>query len=296
MSKLTLPHNYKTGYPSPRDKYEVAELWSDVFHDSPEYIELFFNRVYKPENTLVIKRDGFIVSALQMIPYQLKIKKRIISVAYVCGVGTHPWERGKGLMRFLMRKAISEMEYRGYEIAIVIPSEPSLFDYYRKFKFRHPIDVCTGFHIINDNNLQNINDPYTIEACTKHHYPYFDRKQRERKRTILHDAYDFETILQEIRSDGGEAFVALENNIPAGMAFARKTAGKTTLIKEIFYDNDTIYQALYRHAGQLFDAEYIKIILPKAHYQYKIPVPYGLVRYINRCPILIDLHMSLMLD
>ena len=51
------------------NKPQLIDLWRTSFDDSEEFIKLFFDRVYKKENALFIKKDGKIVSALQMLPY-----------------------------------------------------------------------------------------------------------------------------------------------------------------------------------------------------------------------------------
>ncbi|MDR1224412.1 MAG: GNAT family N-acetyltransferase, partial [Tannerella sp.] len=136
----------RSQHPRPDDKQDVAALWQDVFQDSGDFVNLFFNRVYKPENTLVIKRDNRILSALQMIPYQLKIDRTVLPSAYICGVCTHPSERGKGLMNKLMSEAMEVMRQKGYLISTLIPAEPWLFDFYKKFGYTHPVNYKTETH------------------------------------------------------------------------------------------------------------------------------------------------------
>ena len=251
-------------FPSEKDKWNVAGLWQDSFNDSPEYIEFFFNRVYKPENTLVIKLNGFIVSALQMIPYKAKLGDQFLPVAYICGACTHPFERGKGFMKMLMHHAMFEMKRRGFSFATVIPAEPSLFDFYQQFGFTDAI--YQSIENLNYNKfLVNTLESYynlTFEECTPKHFQYFDRKQHERFRTIIHDAYDFELILHELNCTGGRSYAALNNNTPAGIAFAEKISKDTILVKDIFADTERVFTALYRYAFRLFDAQYVKIYSP----------------------------------
>ena len=286
-----------TSHPLPADKHEVARLWQDVFHDAVDYVELFFNRVYKPENTLVIKRDGRIISALQMIPYAVKLNERIIPTAYLCGLCTIPSERGRGYMKKLMHDAMNQMQKRGYGLAIVIPAEPSLFNFYREFGFTSPVNQTTAIHCYDDYiiNVREKNCPYIFETCTNEHFTYFDRKQQELEKTILHDASDYETILQELKIDEGQAFVALDHQTPVGMAFAKKCSPNTVLLKTMFADNLIISTDLQIHACRTFDAKNVKIILPKA--PAKESAPYGLVCMIdNQDYNLNDLFLSLMLD
>jgi len=248
-------------YPLPQEKEMVADLWQESFHDSTAYVELFFNRVYQPTNTLVIKRNGFIISALQMIPYKAKWEDKIIPVAYVCGVCTHPLERGKGLMKSLMRHAILELQKKGFHFAIVIPAGPSLFNYYRELGFTsliaHGVENRKfDSHFLTVFEKEN---NFSFEECTNKHFSFFNYKQNERRSTILHDENDFETILQELNCCGDKAFVALHNHIPVGIAFAERLSDNTVLVKEITADNEKIQTALYQYISRVFDAHYVKI-------------------------------------
>ena len=284
-------------YPSEKDKWNVADLWQESFDDSPEYVEFFFNHVYKPENTLVVKRDGFIVSALQMIPYKAMWCKKVMEVAYVCGACTHRFSRGHGFMKALVRHAKIEMKRRGFDFAVVIPAEPSLFDFYEKLGFTKKIFHQTQILPYNKHLVTTLESryPFTFEECTAKHFPYFERKQQERYRTIIHDRDEFETILQELKCNGGQSFVALENNIPAGMAFAEKISKDTIHVKDIMTDSKRIFNAIYRYAFKLFDAQYIKINSPRII--DKKSSEYGLACSLDRKDRkFYFFHMSLMHD
>jgi len=286
----------KISYPQPADKGMVADLWQVSFFDSPEYVELFFNRVYKPENTLVIKRNGFIISALQMIPYKAKIDDKIIPVAYVCGVCTHPSARGQGLMKSLIHQAKLEMYRRGFLFAIVIPAEPSLFNFYRELGFTSLIthgvkNIFLDSQLLTEFEKENA---YFFEECTNQHFTYFNKKQNERRHTILHDENDFETILQELNCCGDKAFTALYNDTPVGIAFVEKISSNTIRIKEITADNENIQSALYKYASKYFETQNVEINYPAT----SINDPgYGLACNLENT--IIDLHffnMSLMHD
>lgn len=101
------------------NKQQIIDLWRLSFNDSEEFIRLYFDRVYKEENTLVIEKNGQVVSALQMLPYTMTYYGTEISVAYISGACTLPSMRGKGLMRELLQNAFEEMKYRS--VAVTAP-------------------------------------------------------------------------------------------------------------------------------------------------------------------------------
>ncbi|MDR0572791.1 MAG: GNAT family N-acetyltransferase [Tannerella sp.] len=286
-----------SSHPLPEDKGMAAKLWQDVFHDTDVFVNLFFSRVYKPENTLVIKHSGKIMAAMQMVPYDIKIKNKIIPSAYICGVCTHPSERGKGLMNKLMHEAMSEMQKRSFSLATLIPAEPWLFDFYKKFGYTQPINYSIEEYTCQRQSdaVMKTNCPYTFAECANEHFPYFDSKQRERKCAVLHHAYDFETIIRDLKCDGGNAYVALDNKIPAGMVFAKKISDQSALIKEILYNDRQVKISLYEHVCEIYNVRHIKTRIP-VHPKEKTR-PYGLACILDkRIADIPDIYMSLMLD
>lgn len=60
-------------------KDEVKTLWKLCFNDSDEFTDLYFKMRYKDEVNRVIREDGKIISALQMIPYPMTFCDEVIS-------------------------------------------------------------------------------------------------------------------------------------------------------------------------------------------------------------------------
>ena len=60
-------------------KDEVKTLWKLCFNDSDEFTDLYFKMRYKDEVNRVIREDGKIISALQMIPYPMTFCGEVIS-------------------------------------------------------------------------------------------------------------------------------------------------------------------------------------------------------------------------
>ena len=308
-----------SSHPLPSDTAEVVSLWQTTFQDSDEFVDLFFRRVYRPENTLVIKSKGKIVSALQMIPYEVKVADSIIPSAYVCGVCTLTSERGKGLMKTLMREAINHMRQKGYGIATLIPAHPWLFEIYKSFEYTHPINYCLE-HYYNEagsgtpNNgdtpeksCNNFSD-YTITTYTDKYFSYFDKKQRERQCAVLHNEYDMENIICDLKNDNGNAWIALCGDTPVGIALANPVSEKDVVIKEILYDNTRIKEALIYRILNEYNTNTAKVRVPSQGQSVKASdtpsssinrkiYPYGLACILDkRITDLKDLYMTLMLD
>ena len=282
-----------SSHPLRSDIAEMISLWQSVFQDSDEFVNLFFSRVYKPENTLVIKNGDKIVSALQMIPYEIKIADSIIPSAYVCGVCTLTLERGKGFMKTLMNEAMDDMRQKGYGVSTLIPAHPWLFDIYRDFGYTYPINHSLEYYT---REVIPESSDYTFIPYSDKYFPYFDKKQRERKCTVLHNEYDVETIISDLIHDNGNAWVALYGDTPVGIAFANPISENEVVIKEILYENTQIKEALIYHILSAYNVNTTKIRIP-AHEANKKTYPYGLACILdNKITGINGLHMTLMLD
>ena len=286
-------NNKLSSHPLPEDREEMVSLWQTTFQDSDEFAYLFFNRVYKPKNTLVIKKDDKIISSLQMIPYEIKTAGGIIPTAYICGICTLTMERGKGFMSILMNDAFDLMRQRGYGIATLIPAHPWLFDIYRKYGFIHPINYCS--ELFYNNPSDKPEDDYTFIPYTNDYFHYFDKKQSERQCSVLHNPYDIENIILDLKNESGNAWIALQNDIPAGITFVKPDSEKIISIKEILYDNIQAKEALIRYSLYLYNVKTAKIRIPTTidckSYSY------GLYCFIDKqIADISNLYMSLMLD
>ena len=125
---------------------ECRDLWQRVFGDTREFVDLFLSDVYKPENTLVRYADGRVAAMLHIVD----IKTSYGPTGYLYAIATDPASRGRGLASELITEAVASLRERGYKAAMLIPSEPSLKDFYARFGFEdreYRIDFSEGFDL-----------------------------------------------------------------------------------------------------------------------------------------------------
>ena len=83
----------------PQEKKIVYGIWKQVFAgDDGGYTDYFFRTLYKPENTLVLKESGNIVSTLMRIPHSIMLAGHILETSMILGVATIPSYRKRGCM------------------------------------------------------------------------------------------------------------------------------------------------------------------------------------------------------
>jgi len=253
------------------DMPQLQALWKKVFGDADKFISLIFDSVIKPENALVIKLSNTIVSMLYILPYRMKIRSRILSAAYIYGVATDSDFRGKGYMKQLMNEALNEIKNRNYDIAVLIPAENSLFDFYKQYGFTNIINY--GLEIYKHKDIQQVYN-YEFIKYNKDYYSYFNSKQEEREYTVLHDLADIEIVKQYYEDENCYIPVAVCNGKTVGIAFSTpseycpetvssETASpETVIIKEIMYDNISVKTALIHHILHYYHAKTAEVRVP----------------------------------
>ncbi|HZK21908.1 MAG TPA: GNAT family N-acetyltransferase [Oscillospiraceae bacterium] len=145
---------------------ELKTLWHETFGDSEQYLNAFFESVYKGENTLVYIKDKRVVSALYIIPYTMLYKGREIKVAYLYALATNPAYRGRGIMGELIERSFEICKSRGYSLITLIPSEHSLFGYYERFGFKAIFSRTVITKDINEaENIALNHSPIKLKKC-----------------------------------------------------------------------------------------------------------------------------------
>ena len=199
-------------------KKEVRRLWECCFQDTPEFMDLYFRLRYRDELNESIVRDGHLVSALQIIPYEMTSWNTRLPMAYLSGVCTHPDARRQGLMRRLLVQTHRRLYREGYPVSTLIPAEPWLFDCY----------AASGYAALFDYEWEDCQLTYTTDETfdireyrenTQGVYAYFCQKMSERPCCVLHSEEDFHVVLADLYLSKGALWVARRGHDVTGLAF-----------------------------------------------------------------------------
>ena len=116
-------------------KPQLVRLWSLCFGDVEGQGNLFFNKRFKPEHSLVLCENDVAVSMLFMFPIDIKIEGKSFNGNYIYAVATDPAHRGKGYSSQLLKEAHSIMSKNGVDLSLLVPASESLFNYYGERDF-----------------------------------------------------------------------------------------------------------------------------------------------------------------
>lgn len=125
---------------------ECRRLWVDVFGDSREEVDRFFIDIHHADNLLMHSEAGKVVSMLHIV----EIVTALGPTAYLYAIATAPEWRGRGFAEQLITRAIDVARSRGYKAVMLIPSEESLVEYYKRFGFGEPsyrLDFSNGYDL-----------------------------------------------------------------------------------------------------------------------------------------------------
>lgn len=247
-----------------KDKEEVKSLWQYCFKDTKEFVELYFNKCYRAENTIGAYKNDRLLAAAQLNPYTIYLRGKKIDVDYIVGVETAPEARGEGLAGGLMQSLLEESVKRGHYLTILMPFSTNFYySYGWRFCYQHKLYNLSLDELkplgLNYGTIKRIDPLAEIEVlngvyqafCAEYHGYVLRRRE------------NWEVLLQDLLQEGGHCALLLgAEQKPEGYVLYSFDHEQITVL-ELAYTN---YQAkaglikyLYRHRSQLE-----RIILPLA--------------------------------
>lgn len=238
---------------------QVRQLWKMCFHDTDDFIELYFRMRYADEINSAIEMDGQVVAALQRIPYPMTCFGAVAPAAYISGACTHPSYRERGLMRKLLADAHRQMYAEGVCFSTLIPAEEGLKAYYARSGyvpcFRQQVKLLTACSLPVDNSksVLEINQIDLLKTLPEKIVSFACEQGYQQPCSIQHTPEDWLVIVADHRLDGGEAFVGkdAEGNIRAWV-LCKYQRGELT-VKELLADTEEaelqMLRTLFQHYG-----------------------------------------------
>lgn len=263
---------------------EIKEMWREAFKVTPEWLDMYFKKVYHQSDLLTIMAtddDDIIAGSLLMQRYNMYFHSTPIPVAYISGATTRREYRDRGYMKQLMRDALAASYERGDVLMTLIPADRHLYFYYDRFGF------STVFYIDEERYTQKHIFPFTQEyevvnpADNHDVFQFVDSMLRKRNNVMLHTYEDFQNIISDALLDGGST-TALRN-VATGkiesMVIAAPDNERVT-VKELLSSTDDARNAALAHVRTLFPGHPLTVISPAD--SRSIPIhARGMARIIN---------------
>ena len=52
-------------------KQQTRALWKECFHDSEEFMDIYFEEKYADQQNITVRENGKVIGAMQVIPYPM---------------------------------------------------------------------------------------------------------------------------------------------------------------------------------------------------------------------------------
>lgn len=115
------------------DKEAILKLWQSCFGDSESYINLYLEKKFDPEKTVLLEINDRVFGMAHLLPCTLYPE---IKALYWYAVCIDEDMRGRGLFRYLVTEVLKETKKRGY--ANVCVPAVGLEEVYQRFGFHYP--------------------------------------------------------------------------------------------------------------------------------------------------------------
>jgi GNAT superfamily N-acetyltransferase len=110
----------------------LRALWTEAFGDGDAFLDCFFGSVFANERSRCLTVNGTAAAALYWFDCAWQGER----IAYLYAVATARAYRGRGYCHALMEHTAAHLAERGYAGAILVPGEPSLYDFYGKMGYQ----------------------------------------------------------------------------------------------------------------------------------------------------------------
>ena len=117
--------------PTPALLPSLRRLWREAFGDGDAFLDDFMRTAFSPDRARCVTEAGEAVAALYWLDASIDGHR----IAYLYAIATKQSHRGRGLCRLLMEDTHALLARAGYDGALLVPSEPSLFDFYARFGY-----------------------------------------------------------------------------------------------------------------------------------------------------------------
>lgn len=225
-----LPTPTHSTLPSPQGEgageRPLKSLWRLSFHDTEEFIDLYFRLRYRDDICLTLCEGGEIVSALQILPYPMTYGTDVtLPTGYISGACTHPDHRGRGLMERLLGKALRQMQEQGVAVSTLIPGEPWLWEYYRRTGYEEAFHYRTERFVCPEEEEAEKEEPgeaislEEAETCTEEISRRLEETLRRRPCCILHPSADLRVVMADLRLSGGHLFLLRRDGAVTALCF-----------------------------------------------------------------------------
>lgn len=251
-------------------KNKLKMLWKDLFNDESDYINWYFDNIYKDEDTKMFLENKEIYGMLFENRYHLSVDNQRFMGRYLVGIGVAPEKRGEGVMKELLLKSLKEAYDFGEEFIYLTPIDKKI---YERFGFAY-ISSLSKYEL-SFSALCDFKKEYKIEKIQDENYnqniliklsEFYREVSEEYYVKVAREKEDYKKILSEVFCEDGIVYISYDitGKINGYMSL---TKSENIYVKELlFKDKDSLEGLLSILYGYKDYYKKIEIVLPENTY------------------------------
>lgn len=229
----------------PDDMVQIKKLWEYCFDDPPEFVDWFFRRRYRNENTLAVYQGKDVRCALQLLPYKIMLRGQSVKTSYLVGLSTWPQYRGRGDARALIRHALEVMRMRQEWVSILLPFR---YDFYRRYGW----EICYH-HLVYSGDREILGKAgkimYDIIPAEKGHIPLMNSCYKKFMEAyngyVERNEDDWDRLLDDLHIAGGTGYIVVKDSEAVGYVLF-EISNRRCKVRELIYTTPEAKNALLR--------------------------------------------------
>ncbi|MGL5950617.1 MAG: GNAT family N-acetyltransferase [Cetobacterium sp.] len=248
----------------------LKKMWRDLFQDDIDYINWYFERVYKEKTTGLFLEDQKLIGMLYQNYYHIWIDRDRFLGRYLVGLGVTPEKRGEGVMKSLLLKTLKEAYEYGEEFLYLTPIDKNI---YERFGFGF-ISKLSKYEL-PFFKLEDMKKIFRVEKISEEEYDekllidlkeFYAEISKDFYISVAREKEDYKKILSEVFIEEGIVYLSydISGKINGYMSILK---GEKIVIKELLFKERAALESLLSVIYGYKDyATELEIILPENTY------------------------------
>lgn len=262
-------------------KQQTRELWKECFHDSDEFLDIYFSDKYEGAANLTTCREGRVVAAVQILPYRMSFYGRNVLSGYISGLCVHPDYRKQGIASELLQRANRILYRQGATFSFLIPGNDELRKFYEKPQ--HGAYWTSTYRLEVECKPEGAETDSEIEIEQPYEWPLelylFYRRNSGYPFIFNPSENDFYAALSTCDLEDGFVLTARRHRKLVGICLAVPTDDKRIIIRSILVKSQKVKDAFLRYLAKKTGCEKIVAKAP-APGSMKGVEPYAMARVV----------------
>lgn len=257
----------------------IRDLWREAFHDSEEFMDIYFSMKYTPEVNMAVFDGDRLAAAAQLLPYPFRFLGHSIAMGYVSGLATAELYRRRGYASQILSEVHQRLFREGAVFSFLIPGSPALREFYRKSEHG-------GYATVAHRVEQTFYIPQYAEADIEvtwednvgsELYAFYCQQAARMPLMVENSVHDLQAAWRTcLLAEGGMLVARVSQKVVGFCLVVLEDDGRCCL-RSLWTKDDRVRAALFHALRQRYAVETVFMRVPTAG----VGVPYAMARVVN---------------